>query len=92
MNHIRITAITIKRVLLAVAQSRSLHVVHDAYLCKSCFRNAIYLHFNPFPGVSNSTEPIEKVVRPEEPEEKRASEKEPCRLLITLNAYNHNET
>ena len=26
----------IKRVLLAVAQSRSLHVVHEAYLCKSC--------------------------------------------------------
>ncbi len=36
----------IKRVLLAVAQSRSLHVVHEAYLCKSCFRNAIYQHFN----------------------------------------------
>ncbi len=30
----------IKRVLLAVAQSRSLHVVHEAYLWKSCFRNA----------------------------------------------------
>ena len=29
----------IKRVLLAVAQSQSLHVVHEAYLCKSCFRN-----------------------------------------------------
>ncbi len=25
----------IKHVLLAVAQSRSLHVVHEAYLCKS---------------------------------------------------------
>ena len=25
----------IKRVLLAVAQSRSLHVVHEAYLCES---------------------------------------------------------
>ena len=22
-----------------VAQSRSLHVVHEVYLCKSCFRN-----------------------------------------------------
>ncbi len=35
----------IKHVLLAVAQSRSLHVVHEVYLCKSCFRNAIYQHF-----------------------------------------------
>ncbi len=32
----------IKRVLLAVAQSRSLHVVHEAYFCESCFRDAIY--------------------------------------------------
>ena len=31
--------------LLAVAQSWSLHVVHEAYLCKSFFRNAIYQHF-----------------------------------------------
>ncbi len=30
--------------LLAVAQSQSLHVVLEAYLCKSCFRNAIYQH------------------------------------------------
>ncbi len=27
-------SIQIKRVLLAVAHSRSLHVVHEAYLCK----------------------------------------------------------
>ncbi len=35
-----------KEIKRAVAQSRSLHVVHEAYLCKSCFRNAIYQHFN----------------------------------------------
>ncbi len=34
----------IKRVLLAVAQSRSLHIVHEAYFCESCFRGAIYQH------------------------------------------------
>ena len=33
----------IKCVLLAVAQSRSLH---EAYFCESCFRDAIYQHFN----------------------------------------------
>ena len=44
-SHWREIQIIIKRVLLAVAQSRSLHVVHEAYLCKSCFRNAIYPHF-----------------------------------------------
>ncbi len=31
----------IKRVLLAVAQSRSPYVVHEAYLCKLGFRNAM---------------------------------------------------
>ena len=36
----------IKRVLLAVVQSRSLHVVHEAYFCESCFRDVIYQHFN----------------------------------------------
>ncbi len=35
----------IKYVLLAVAQSRSLHVVHEAYFCESCIRDAIYQHF-----------------------------------------------
>ena len=34
---------SIKHVVLPVAQSRSLHVVHEAYLCKSCFRNAMNL-------------------------------------------------
>ena len=38
--------IKIKHVLLAVAQSRSLHVVHEAYFRESCFRDAIYQHFN----------------------------------------------
>ncbi len=42
----QIKTIKIKRVLLAVAQSWSLYAVHEAYLCKSCFRNAIYQHFN----------------------------------------------
>ena len=64
--------------LLAVAQSRSLHVMHEAYVCKSCFRNAIYQHFNNLVG--NTFRPDEE--GEVEAAEKRASEKEPCRLLI----------
>ena len=56
--------------LLAVAQSRSLHVVHEAYFCESCFRDA-----------KESTEAAEAA---EAAAEKRASEKEPCRLLNIL--------
>ena len=74
----------IKRVLLAVAQSRSLHVVHEAYFCESCFRDAIYQHFNsnlfrPEEGEATEAAEAEAV---EAAAEKRASEKEPCRLLI----------
>ncbi len=38
----------LKHVLLAVAQSRSLPL-YEAYLFKSCFRKAIYIHFNANP-------------------------------------------
>ena len=34
---------SIKHVLLAVAQSRSLHVVHEAYLCESWFSETVQL-------------------------------------------------
>ncbi len=75
--------------LLAVAQSRSLHVVHEAYFCESCFRDAIYQHFKEDlfrPEEGEATEAAEAEAAEAEAAEKRASEKEPCRLLI--NSYN----
>ncbi len=56
--------------LLAVAQSRSLHVVQEAYPCKSCFRNATYTAFTDRRYI-NRKRPIRKRGRQEDDDDEK---------------------
>ena len=75
------TPTQIKRVLLAVAQNRSLHVRHVAYFCASVFANGSNRN-----GSDWKVTKVEKVEKMEKMTKmnNEQTQKEPCRLLITF--------
>ena len=78
----------IKRVLLAVAQTRSLHIVHEAYPCKLCW--TLWTHFGQLIKIWSD----QKKEKQNQNQQKKIElpKKEPCQHLISSKLISSTES